>query len=157
MTEIPAAGRPPFPAPSPHTAGPRLIARLTTRRTGAMLVRNTIVSTFAFLLGLLVLWVLVQRGGVNAVLATAISFLAANSLHYALGRAWIFRGTDRGVRAGYLLFLINSGVGMAITVTLFAALLHFTAIHYLAARVIVSVFAGLAMFVLNAVLNFRQV
>ena len=28
--------------------------------------------------------------------------------------------------------------------------------HYLLARVIVSVFAGLAMFVLNAGLNFRQ-
>ena len=40
---------------------------------------------------------------------------------------------------------------------LFAALLKWTAIHYLVARVIVSVFAGLAMFVLNAVLNFRQV
>jgi hypothetical protein len=48
-------------------------------------------------------------------------------------------------------------VGMAITILLFAALLKWTAIHYLVARVIVSVFAGLAMFVLNAVLNFRQV
>lgn len=122
-----------------------------------MLVRNTVVSTFVFLIGLALLWVLVQWAGVNPVLATAIGFMAANSLHYALGRLWIFRGTDRGVRAGYILFLVNSGIGMAITVGLFAALLHFTAIHYLAARVIVSVFAGLAMFVLNAVLNFRQV
>lgn len=127
-----------------------------TRRVGAMLLRNTIVSSFVFLLGLALLWLLVRWGGMNAVLAAAIGFLIANSLHYALGRTWIFRGTDRGLRTGYLLFLINSGFGMAITVGLFAAFLHFTNIHYLVARFIVSVFAGLAMFVLNAVLNFRS-
>lgn len=156
MSDASAPGGPIFAAP---TDAPRqgLLARLLTPRVGAMLLRNTVVSTAVFLLGLALLWLLVQWGGMNAVLAAAIGFLVANSLHYALGRAWIFRGTERGVRSGYLLFLINSGVGMAITVGLFAALLHFTTIHYLVARVIVSVFAGLAMFVLNAVLNFRQV
>jgi len=154
---MPAIGEPIFPPPSPEAPRRRLVARLATPRVGAMLLRNTIVSTFVFLLGLVLLWGLVQWAGMNAVLAATIGFLVANSLHYALGRAWIFRGTERGLRAGYLLFLINSGVGMAITVGLFAALLHFTAIHYLLARAIVSVFAGLAMFVLNAVLNFRQV
>ena len=39
---------------------------------------------------------------------------------------------------------------------LFDALVRFTPIHYLVARVIVSVFAGLVMFLLNAVLNFRR-
>lgn len=146
-----------FPAPSPEEPKWSLIARLMTPRVGAMLVRNTIVSSFVFLLGLALLWFLVQWAGMNAVLAAAIGFLVANSFHYALGRTWIFRGTERGLRTGYLLFLINSGFGMLITVGLFAALLHFTTIHYLVARVIVSVFAGLAMFVLNAVLNFRQV
>ena len=94
---------------------------------------------------------------VGGKLMAAIGFLTSNSLHYALGRSWIFRGTDRAIGSGYLIFLVNAGVGMAITILLFAALLKWTAIHYLVARVIVSVFAGLAMFVLNAVLNFRQV
>lgn len=155
--DLPAPGERTFPASASERPPRRLIARLTTPRVGAMLVRNTIVSTGVFLLGLVLLWILVQGAGMNAVLATAIGFLVANSLHYTLGRVWIFRGTDRGLRAGYLLFLVNSGIGLAITVGLFAALLHFTMIHYLAARVIVSIFAGLAMFVLNAVLNFRQV
>lgn len=135
----------------------RLIARLMTPRVGWMLARNTAVSTLVFLVGLALLWLLVQQGGMDAVPAAAIGFLVANSLHYALGRSWIFRGTERAIHTGYLIFLINAGVGMAITVALFAAFLHFTAIHYLVARVIVSVFAGLAMFVLNAVVNFRQV
>lgn len=141
----------------PDDIGPRFLSRLLTRRTGGMLLRNTIVGTFVFLVGLGVLWGLVEWGKMGAVPAAAIGFLVSNSLHYVLGRTWIFRGTDRGVGAGYLFFLINAGLGMAITILLFAALLEWTPIHYLVARVIVSVFAGLAMFVLNAVLNFRQV
>ena len=134
-----------------------LLVRLFTRRVGAMLARNTLVSSCVFLLGLSVLWVLVERLGVNAVVAAGASFLVANTLHYVLGRTWIFRGSTRGVGSGYLLFMLNSAVGLTITVALFAALLHFTPIYYVWARVVVSVFAGLAMFVLNAVHNFRRV
>src|SRR3546814_13669907 len=76
--------------------------------------------------------------------AAAIGFLVSNSLHYAPGRSWIFRGTDRKIHTGYLIFLINAGLGMAITVILLAALLQWTPIHYLVARVIVSLFAGLS-------------
>lgn len=157
MNDLSTPGEQAFPVPSPDTGRRGLVGRLMTPRVGAMLLRNTVVSSFVFLIGLALLWVMVQWAGMNAVLAAAISFLIANGCHYALGRAWIFRGTERGLRTGYMLFLINAGVGMVITVALFAALLAFTGIHYLVARVIVSVFAGLAMFVLNAVLNFRQV
>lgn len=141
----------------PISPAPGLLARLLSRRAGAMLVRNTVVGTAVFLLGLALLWVLVEWVRMDEVLAAGIGFLFANTLHYTLGRAWIFRGTTRPIHTGYALFLVNAGVGLAITVALFAAFLHFTAINYLAARVIVSVFAGLAMFVLNAVFNFRQV
>ena len=55
------------------------------------------------------------------------------------------------------IFLLNGGMGLLATVTLFAALLRYTSMHYLVARVVVSVFAGLAMFVVNATFNFRRV
>jgi len=122
-----------------------------------MLWRNTVVSTGVFCVGLGVLWGLVEFAFVDPVLATALSFLIANSLHYIFGRTWIFAGSDRRLSTGYLLFLINAGVGLGVTVGLFWALTEFTTINYLIARVIVSVFAGLAVFLLNATLNFRQV
>lgn len=136
--------------------GPPL-RRLFTRRVGAMLVRNTVVSTGVFLLGIAVLWLLVQKAGMDEVPAAAIGFMVAQSLHYALGRSWIFRGTDRPVASGYVIFLFNAGLGLTITVVTFALLLRFTTIHYLVARVLVSVLAGLAMFVINAQFNFRRV
>lgn len=148
---------------SPPRARPYLsdyhlvLKRFFTRRAGGMLVRNTIVSTGVFLVGLGVLWLLVETQGVDPVVGTAISFLIANSIHYVFGRTWIFAGTERGVSTGYVFFLANAVVGLIVTVGLFWAITHWTPINYLVARVVVSVFAGLAVFALNASLNFRRI
>ena len=121
-----------------------------------MLARNTVVSCGVFAFDLALLWVFVAWYGMDKVAAAAAAFIAANSLHYVLGRTWIFRGTDRHVATGYLYFLVNAGIGLAITLILFAALIRWTPINYLVARTLVSVVAGLAVFLLNAVLNFRR-
>lgn len=133
-----------------------MMSRFLTRRAGGMLWRNTVVSTGVFLVGLALLWVLVEKARVDPVLGTAISFLAANTIHYGFGRTWIFAGTDRKVSTGYLLFLCNAVVGLVITVSMFWALTYWTPIHYLVARILVSVFAGLAVFALNAGHNFNR-
>ena len=135
-----------------------LSARLFSGDTAWMLVRNTVVSTGVFLLGLGLLWVMVERARMDTLVATGISFLIATSLHYALGRAWIFSGTERPVVTGYGFFLINAAIGLVVTVGLMALLLAVLPDRfYLIARVIVSVFAGLAMFLLNGILNFRRI
>jgi putative flippase GtrA len=130
--------------------------RLWSRHAAVLLGRNTVVSTGVFALGLVLLWLLVEYGHVGKLEATAATFLIATSLHYTLGRTWIYRGTDRGVVPGYGLFLVNAVIGLGITLLFFDFLVRFTPLHYLVARVIVSVFAGLVMFLLNAVLNFRR-
>ena len=132
-----------------------LYDRLFSRRGAVLLARNTVVSTFVFLLGLGLLWLMVERLGVAKVPAAGLSFLVSNSIHYLFGRTWIYRGTERKVAAGYAYFLINAVLGLGITVGLFAAFIEL-GLHYLLARVVASVLAGLALFLLNAVLNFRS-
>ena len=121
-----------------------------------LLTRNTVVSLFTFLFGLLVMWLLVERLEANKIIAAGVSFFLATSLHYGFGRSWIFRGTERGLASGYGYFFINALVGLALTVSLFAALIRWSSINYLVARIIVSIFAGFVMFLLNARLNFKQ-
>jgi len=133
----------------------RLVDRLLSRRGAILLFRNTVVSTGVFLLGLGLLWLLVEGVGMAKVPAAALSFLAANTVHYLFGRAWIYRGSDRKVVAGYAYFLVNALVGLGVTLLLFAAFLAL-GMHYIPARIVTSVFAGLVLFVLNAVLNFRS-
>jgi putative flippase GtrA len=130
--------------------------RLWSRNAAVLLARNTAVSIFVFLLGLGLLWILVEWGGMAKLPAAAIGFICAHTLHYALGRSWIYRGTERRVVPGFAFFLANGLVGLGITLMLFEAFLRFTSVHYLAARVLVSVVAGLVMFLSNAILNFRR-
>lgn len=133
-----------------------LAERLSSRNAAVLLARNTVVSCLVFAVGLALLWALVEFGGMNKLVAAALGFLASNSIHYAFGRAWIYRGTERGLASGYGYFLINAGIGLVITIALFAAFLRWTSMHYLVARIVVSVFAGLTMFLLNAMLNFKR-
>jgi putative flippase GtrA len=129
-------------------------ARLLSRRGGAMLVRNTVVSIGVFAIGLAVLWALVDRAGAPTIPSAAVSFLVSNTLHYGLGRSWIYRGTERALVSGYAYFLVNSGVGLVVTLLLFAGFVA-VGINYLVARTLTSLFSGLLQFVLNAVFNFR--
>lgn len=137
-------------------SGPNWAQRLWSRNAAVLLGRNTVVSIAVFLVGLAALWLLVEFAGTDPLVATGASFLIATTLHYALGRAWIYRGTERAVVAGYGYFLVNAALGLSATVLLMAALLEWTPIHYLVARVLVSLFAGLAMFLSNAILIFKR-
>ncbi|MEO6152498.1 MAG: GtrA family protein [Croceibacterium sp.] len=134
-----------------------LWSRLTSFRVGKMLARNTVVSCFVFVVGLGVLWVMVSQLGMNKTVSAGASFMVANSLHYLIGRSWIFKGSDRPFGSGFLFFLLNALVGLVVTMALFELLVRYTPIHYLAARALVSLAAGLLIFVLNAVFNFRKV
>lgn len=132
--------------------------RLLHARVGWMLLRNTVVGTGVFVVfGLGLMWVLVEKGNVNEIAATGLSFIAANSAHYLFGRLWIYRGTERAVGTGFALFLMNGLIGLALTIASMALLREYTAIDLYVARILVSVIAGLLMFVLNAVWNFRRV
>jgi putative flippase GtrA len=91
------------------------------------------------------------------VVATGISFVCANTAHYIFGRTWIYRGTERAIGSGFALFLMNGIIGLILTMGLMALLREYTPINLYLARVLVSVIAGLVMFVLNAVWNFRRV
>ena len=133
-----------------------LAARLLSPKAAAMLARNTVVSCFCFVLDLILLWVLVQSVGMGKLVAAVIGFILANSLHYALGRSWIFRGTNRRVTVGYVYFLTNATIGLVVTIGLYAIVLRYTPVDYLVARILVSLVAGLIVFMLNALLNFQS-
>ena len=134
-----------------------LVSRLMRVRVAAMFVRNTVVSFLVFALDLFMLWALVRFLGVQYLTAATLAFIVAISIHYMFCRIWIFRGTDRALWSGYVYFFVNAGTGLVITIALFAAFVELIGIHYIVARVIASVFAGIAVFLLNAVLNFRSV
>ncbi|MGQ0559329.1 MAG: GtrA family protein [Sphingosinicella sp.] len=130
--------------------------RLINLRVADLLARNTLVSCATFLFDLALLWALVETLGMGKILAATLAFLVAVTIHYAFARSWIFKGSERALASGYAYFLINAVIGLVLTIASFAVLMAL-GLHYILARVIASVIAGLAVFLLNAILNFRSV
>ena len=121
-----------------------------------MFGRNTVASTAAFLLDLLILWCLVELVGFPRISAAVISFLIPMALFYVLERVWVFPGSERGLASGFVYFMFNIGIGFLVMLAIFWALLQFTGIHYLIARVIASAVSGIVIFFLNGIFNFKE-
>lgn len=152
MSQLPAAQEP-EPATRPARG---LLQRLLTLRVADLLARNTLVSCAVFLFDLALLWALVEYLAMDKLVAATLAFLVAITIHYGFARIWIFVGSERELTSGYVYFLINAVVGLVLTIVLFWAFMAI-GLHYVPARIVASVFAGLAAFLLNAVLNFRSV
>ena len=121
-----------------------------------MFGRNTVASTGTFLLDLAILWALVELASVPRVAAAAIAFLLPLMVFYFLQREWVFAGTQRGLAKGFAYFAMNVGIGFVAMLAVFWALLEFTTLHYLVARLAASVVYGLLLFALNGRFNFKQ-
>jgi putative flippase GtrA len=129
--------------------------RAAKSRGAKMFGRNTIASFFAFALDIALLWLLVELAGIAYLPAAAIAFMAAMSMHYVVSRRWVFKASDRGMAAGYGYFLVNAGIGLVVTLAVFWSLISLLDFHYLVARVVASIVAGILVFFLNAVFNFK--
>lgn len=127
------------------------------KRGGKLFVRNTATSFIAFGIDMALLWVLVQYGGMNQTIAASIGFLVGISVQYVLARQFVFTQSDRGMKRGYVYFLANALVGLVVTIGLFTLLLQITGLHYMVSRALASVAAGVVVFVLNAVFNFKEI
>jgi putative flippase GtrA len=132
-----------------------LPGRLLNRRSSTLFMRNAAASSVSFLVDLALLWAMVSELGWNKLIAAAGAFVVANALHYLIARKWVFHESDQGMVAGYGWFLVNALAGLAIVMVLFALLSGPAGIPYLIARVFASLCAGIVVFALNAILNFR--
>ena len=125
-------------------------------RGARMFGRNTIASTIAFTLDLLILWGLVEWLAVPRVLAAVIAFIVPMIVFYILSRTWVFPDSDRGIASGFVYFMVNVGIGFVVMLAVFWALLQFTGLYYLLARVAASIVSGIVIFLLNGFLNFKE-
>lgn len=117
--------------------------------------RNAAISLPTFLLDLGLLFLLVRRAHLDYLLATVVSFLIANGLSYFLARWLVVVGTKRGMRAGFVYFLVIAALSaFAVTGLMWLAVsvFHFEVIS---SRIGAAGFVGIGGYLLNLLLNFR--
>lgn len=109
--------------------------------------------TFALDLALLSLFIDVFH--LYYVVAAGVAFVIATSLNYVISRRYVFTGSERGVRSGYLLFLLIGGVGVLIITTLMYVLVDVFAFHYLISRILIAGVVGWWNYLMNLHVNFK--
>lgn len=133
-----------------------MFRRIFNRRALLLYVQNAGAGAVTFVFDLALIWLLVSHAGMNRFAAVVLGFIAANMVHYLIARSWIFRGSVRGLLAGYAYFLANALIGLAVILAGFAVLTEWLDVPFIAARTLASVCAGTLVFFLNATMNFRQ-
>lgn len=118
-------------------------------------LKYTLVGGSTFLFDLLLIWLMTELLGVPYWLSTALGFLIAVSLNYAISRRFVFRGTQRRVHHGYLYFILVATGGAAFIAGAVAFLVATLALHYLTARVLVACAVGICNYLFNLHVNFR--
>lgn len=108
-----------------------------------------------FALDLMLLSLFIDVFHLYYVVAAGVAFIIATSLNYFISRRYVFTGSERGVRSGYLLFLLIGGVGVLIIMTLMYVLVDVFAFHYLVSRILIAGVVGWWNYLMNLHVNFK--
>ncbi|MEI6787163.1 MAG: GtrA family protein [bacterium] len=114
-----------------------------------------VVGGLTFALDLILLFVFIDWLEWNYILATGIAFAIAVSVNYYGDRRWVFKGTLRSIRAGYVIFMVIGCVGAAIAMVGMSVLVGVFHIHYVASRIAIASLVGLWNYFMNLYVNFQ--
>ncbi|MCI0533314.1 GtrA family protein [bacterium] len=111
------------------------------------------VSTFLF--DLLLLFVFIDAFGWHYAIAAGAAFIIAVSCNYYLSRKYVFYGTLRDARSGYIIFVGIAIAGLFVIVggmTLFIEIFEW---HYAPSRIIIAGIVGIWNYLINLYVNFK--
>ena len=118
-------------------------------------LKYTSVGVTTFLLDLFLLYLLIDHVHLHYAPATAVAFGIAVSINYLVSRRLVFTGTLRSLHAGYGIFLLIAGAGMAAVTGLMVLFVEVLHLPYLPARVIIAGIVGLWNYIMNLYVNFK--
>lgn len=88
--------------------------------------------------------------------AVVISFLLAASVNFLLSYFFVFKGTERGLRTGYVYFIAIALIGVLVIGPSTLLIKNYFGINLYIARAVVGGIVGAVNFFLNNFLNFKM-
>ncbi len=119
------------------------------------LLQYSLSGTLGLTIDLSLLYLLVTTLQVPYMIAVPLSFLIAVTIHYSICRTWVFRGTTRPLKVGYIYFISILLFSLLIVQTIVVAGVELLELNLYVARIIAAFIAGCSSFYLNARYNFR--
>lgn len=118
-------------------------------------LKYVLVGGSATLFDLASVWVMTEHIGLPFYVSIAAGFLIGSTPNYFLARAYVFTGTKRRLKRGYLYYIIAALFGALIVTVSTTFLVMIFAMHYLHARILVAGATGMANYLFNLYFNFR--
>jgi putative flippase GtrA len=130
------------------------LQRLLTAMPLGRLWRFTVVGAVAAGVQLALLWVLVERGGLNYLVAAVVAIECTIVFQYVLNNAWTFRAYRNAGVGNYLRGLVKTNVvrgsAIPIQVGLLFVFVEWLLVAYLPANALAIVISGLYRYTLDA-------
>jgi len=118
-------------------------------------LKYSFVGVSTFLFDLLFLFLLIDVLLVNYIVATGLAFLVAVSINYCISRKYVFKGTVRPFKIGYIIFISSSLLSLLIIISCMYVMVEILAFNYLVSRISIAGITGFGNYVLNLVVNFK--
>lgn len=115
----------------------------------------SITGSFTFSIDLLLLFLLIDVLSINYLVATAVAFVIALTLHYLFSRRYAFRGTDQSHHRGYVLFFAIGSMGLLFVSTLMYVFVGILGVHYFLSRILVACMVSMWGYLMNYHFNFK--
>lgn len=108
-----------------------------------------------FLFDLILLYFFTDILLINYLWSVGIAFLIAVSINYQLSRRYVFKGTNRPHREGYVYFIIIAVSGLLLVTGMMYVLVEWVGVYYLVARVVIAIITGIWNYLMNLFFNFK--
>ncbi len=118
-------------------------------------LKYSFVGVSTFLFDLLCLFLLIDVFDVNYIVATGLAFLVAVSINYYISRKYVFKGTTRPFKVGYVFFIASSLLSLFIIMSCMYVMVEILAFNYLISRISVAGITGFGNYLLNLMVNFK--
>lgn len=108
-----------------------------------------------FLFDLALLYVLTDIFSIHYLYSAGIAFLIAVSINFVISRRFVFKGSARSAKVGYLNFILIAVMGLGLVVGGMYVLVSVFSVSYVAARVFVAGLTGIWNYLMNLYVNFQ--
>ena len=117
------------------------------------LLRYGIAGGSAFLVWIGVLVFLVECFSVNETMASAVGFVCATPINYALQKRYVFKSAEN-MESRFIIYCVVTVASLGLNILLFWLLVNFANIHYASAQIVTAAVIVLVNYYVNRTYTF---
>jgi putative flippase GtrA len=126
-----------------------------SRRVTTRFLKYFVVGSTTFVFDLALLFFFADVCHFNYAISAGVAYLIAITINYIFSRRYVFTGTLRSARVGYVIFLVIAGVGFLLVTGFVYIFVQTLGLNLFVSRILVAGIAGIWNYAMNLYVNFK--